>query len=123
MVKSTTLGQKHIVCEKTFYKETGREKNFFFGKCSECDGKKSMIVSDDTIVAEGSGDFFMNLGNKRLNASKKVAKNVLRNPGRALEIRASVCTAFATRSPRAAFSSEVINFCDTGRGLYFGKVV
>ena len=33
-----------------------------------------MIVSDDTIKAEGLGDFFINLGKKGLNVSKKMAK-------------------------------------------------
>ena len=45
-----------------------------------------MIVSYNTIQAEGLGDFFKNLGKKGLNVSKKMAKNVLKNPGRALEI-------------------------------------
>ena len=40
-----------------------------------------MIVSDNTIQSEGLGDFFKNLGKKRLNVSKKMAKNVLSNPG------------------------------------------
>ena len=40
-----------------------------------------MTVSDDTIKAEGLGDFFKNLGGKGLNVSKKMAKNVLSNPG------------------------------------------
>ena len=33
-----------------------------------------MIVSDNTIQAEGLGDFFKNLGKKSLNVSKKMAK-------------------------------------------------
>ena len=61
-----------------------------------------MTVNDNTIQAEGLGDFFKNLGKKGLNVSKKMAKNVLRNPGRALEIGANVGTAFATGSPKAA---------------------
>ena len=54
-----------------------------------------------------------------------MAKKVLRNPGRALEIGANVGSAFATRSPKAALSSlpEVINFYHTGKGLYLGKLV
>ena len=44
-----------------------------------------------------------------------MAKNVLKNPGRALEIGANVGTAFAFRSPRAALSTllEVISFYHT----------
>ena len=82
-----------------------------------------MTVSDNTIKAEGLGDFFKDLGNKGLNASKKMAKNVLKNPGKALEIGANVGTAFASRNPKAALSSlpEVINFYHTGKGLYLPR--
>ena len=47
-----------------------------------------MIVSDNVIKAEGLGDFLENLGKKGLNVSKKMAKNVLSNPGRALDLTA-----------------------------------
>ena len=43
-----------------------------------CKRRKSMIVSDNTIQAEGLGDFFKNLGKKGLNASKKMAKKSFR---------------------------------------------
>ena len=84
-----------------------------------------MIVSDIMIQAEGLGDFFKNLGKKGLNVSKRMAKNVLKNPGWALEIGSNVGTAFAFRSLTAALSSlpEVINFHHTGKGLYLGKFV
>ena len=36
--------------------------------------KKSMTVSDNTTVAEGLGDFFENLGKKRLNVPKRWQK-------------------------------------------------
>ena len=82
-----------------------------------------MIVSDNVIQAEGLGDFFKNLGKKGLNVSKKMAKNVLKNPGRALEIGANVGTAFVSRNPKAALTSlpEVINFYHTGKGLYLPR--
>ena len=87
--------------------------------------KNSTAVSDNTIVSEGLGDFFKNLGKKELNVSKKMAINVLEKPGRAVEIGATVGTAFASRSPKAALSSfpDVINFYHTGRRLYLEKVV
>ena len=46
-------------------------------------------------------------------------------PGRALEMEAHVGSAFVSRSPDAALSSllEVVNFSDTGKGLYFCKFV
>ena len=85
--------------------------------------KKSMIVSDNVIQAEGLCDFFKNLGKKGLNVSKKMAKNVLKKPGRALEIGANVGTAFASRNPKAALTPlpEVINFYHTGKGLYLPR--
>ena len=84
-----------------------------------------MIVSDTTIKAEALSSFFKNLGKISAKAGKKIYTNVLENPGRALEIGANVATAAASRSPKAALSSlpEVINFHQTGNGLYLVKFV
>ena len=114
---------KNITGEITTNKKTGRQIKLLVGKCVICNGKKSMIVSDNTIQAEGLGDFFKKLGKKGINVSKKMAKNVLKNPGRALEIGANVGTAFASRNPKAALTSlpEVINFYHTGKGLYLPR--
>ena len=74
-----------------------------------------MPVSDNTIVAKGLKEFFETFGKKGLNVSQKVAKSVLKIPGRTL----------GSLSPKAALSSlpEVINFYHTGKGLYLGKFV
>ena len=95
------------------------------GKCAVCNRKTSMIVSDNTFQAEGLSGFFKNLGRTSARAGKKLATNVLKNPGRALEITSDIATAAATKSPKAALSTlpEVINFYHTGRGLYLGKFV
>ena len=116
-------GTTNIVGEIRNNKKTGKEVKLLVGKCVICNRKKSMIVSDNVIQAEGLGDFFKNLGKKGLNVSKKMAKNVLKNPGRALEIGANVGTAFASRNPKAALTSlpEVINFYHTGKGLYLPR--
>ena len=84
-----------------------------------------MIVSDYTIEAEGLGNFFKNLGKKSLNVSKKMLKNVLKNPSRALDITANIATAAATRNPKNVMSTipELITFYNTGKGLYLGKIV
>ena len=118
-------GTKNIIGEITINKKTGREIKLLVGKCVICNRKKSMIVSDNTIQAEGLGDFFKNLGKISAKAGKKLAKNVLSNPGRALDLTAKVATAAATKSPKAALSTlpEVINFYHTGKGLYLGKFV
>ena len=77
------------------------------------------------MVAEGLGDFFKNIGTKGLNASKKMAKNVLKNPGRALDIIANIATPAASRNPKAVLTTlpELITFYTTGRGLNLGKFV
>ena len=67
---------KNIVGERTFNEKTGKEIKLLVGNWVICDKQKSMIVSDNVIQAEGLGDFFKNLGKKRLNASRKMAKNV-----------------------------------------------
>ena len=87
------------------------------GQCSICKRKKSMVVSNITIQAEGLGSFFKNLGRISTKAGKKLATNVLKNPGGALEITSNIATAAATKSPKAALSSlpEVINFYHTGK--------
>ena len=84
-----------------------------------------MIVSDNIIQAESLGDFFKNLGKISAKAGKKLAKNVLSNPGRALDLTAKIATAAATKSPKAALSTlpEVFNFYHTGKGIYLGKFV
>ena len=82
-------------------------------------------MNDNTIEAEGLGDFFKNVGKRRLNVSKKMAKNVPKNPSRALDIKANIALAAASRSLKKVLSAlpEVINFYHTGEGLYRGKFV
>ena len=118
-------GTKNIVGEIRNNKKTGKEVKLLVGKCMICDRKKSMIVSDCVIQAEGLGSFFKCLGKISAKAGKKLAKNVLSNPGRALDLTARMATAAATKSPKAALSTlpEVINFYHTGKGLYLGKFV
>ena len=74
-------GTKNITGEITINKKTGREIKLLVGKSVICNRKKSMIVSDNTIQAEGLGDFFKNLGKLSAEAGKKLATNVLKNPG------------------------------------------
>ena len=84
-----------------------------------------MIVSDNVIQAEGLGDFFKNLGKKGISVTKKMAKNVLSNPGRALDLTAKIATAAACRNSKQALSTlpELITFYNSGKGLYLGKFV
>ena len=118
-------GTKNITGEITVNKKTGREIKLLVGKCVICNRKKSMIVSDNTIQAEGLGDFFKKLGKVSGKAAKKLTTNALKNPSRFLEIGANVATAAVSKNPKAALSAlpEVINFYHTGKGLYLGKFV
>ena len=118
-------GTKNIIGEITLNKKTGREIKLLVGQCSICNRKKSMIVSNNTIQADGLGSFFKNLGRISAKAGKNLPTNVIKNSGRALEITSNIATAAATKSPKAALSSlpEVINFYHTGKSLYLGKFV
>ena len=115
-------GTKNFVGEIRHNEKTNKEVKLLVGKCIICNGKKSMIVSDNVIQAEGLSSFFKNLGKISAKAGKKLAKNVLSNPGRALDLTAKIATA---KIPKAALSTlpEVINFYHTGKGLYLGKFV
>ena len=123
---SYCVGGRHRSSTKNIYGDiTSKRSKVLIGFCSICNRKKSMTVSDDTIKAEGLGDFFKNLGKKALNTSKKMAKNVLSNPGRALDITAKIATAAVSRNFKQALSTlpELITFYNTGKGLYLGKFV
>ena len=69
-INSYCVGQKHysgtknIVGEKTFIKKTRGKIMLLVGQCSLCNGKETMIVSHNTIEAEGLSYFFQNLGKK-----------------------------------------------------------
>ena len=123
---SYCVGGRHRSATKNIYGNvTSKGSKVLIGYCSICNRKKSMTVSDNTIKAEGLGSFFKNLGKISSKAGKKLATNVLKNPGRALEIGANIATAAAAKSPKAALSTlpEVINFYHTGKGVYLGKFV
>ena len=113
---------KNIVGDITTNKKSGKEVKLLVGKCAICNRKKTMIVSDNVIQAEGLGDFLKNLGKISAKAGKKLAKNVLSNPGRALDLTAKIATAAASRNSKQALSTlpELITFYNTRKGLYLG---
>ena len=87
--------------------------------------EKSMIVSDNTIQAEGLSDFFKNLCKKGLNVSKKMVKYVFKNHSKALDITANIPTGAVFKNFKNVMSAllELITFYKTGRGLYLSKIV
>ena len=54
-----------------------------------------------------------------------MAKNVLKNPTRALDFTANIATAAASRNPKNVMSTlpELITFYNTGKRIYLGKFV
>ena len=54
-----------------------------------------------------------------------MAKNVLKNPGWALNFTANIATAPASRNPEVVMPTlpKLITFYNTGKGLYLGKIV
>ena len=123
---SYCVGGKHysatinIRGDITQNKKTGVPVKLLRGTCSTCKRNKSLIVSDQTIQAEGLGDFFRGIG----KAAKSVGKKILNNPGRALELAANIGTAAASKNPRmiAATAPDFIKFVHQGKGLYLGKI-
>ena len=123
---SYCVGGRHRSSRIKIYGDiTSKGSKVLIGYCSVCNRKKSMTVSDNTIKAEGLGSFFKNLGKISSKACKKLAKNVINNPGRALDLISKITTTVTTKSPKAALSTlpEVINFYHTGKCLYLGKFV
>ena len=123
---SYCVGGKHysattnIRGDITQNKKTGAAVKLLRGTCSSCKRNKSLIVSDQTIQAEGLGDFFRGIG----KAAKNVGKKILNNPGRALELAANIGTAAASKNPRmiAATAPDIIKFVHQGNVLYLGKI-
>ena len=123
---SYCIGGRHKSSTKRIYGDIfSKGSKVLIGYCSICNRKKSMTLSDNTIKTEGLGSFFKNLGKISSKAGKKLATNVLNNPGRALDLTAKIATAAASRNSKQALSTlpELITFYNTGKGLYLVKVV
>ena len=123
---SYCVGGKHysatinIRGDITQNEKTGAPVKLLRGTCSSFKRNKSLIVSDQTIQAEGLGDFFRGIG----KAAKSVGKKILNNPGRSLELAANIGTAAASKNLRmiAATAPDIIKFVHQGKGLYLGKI-
>ena len=122
---SFCVGGRHRSAAVNIYGDIPKGSEVVIGHCSICNRDKSLTVSDNTIVEKNLGDFSKSLVKKRLNASKNMAKHVLKIPVWALDIKANVASAIVSRNPQAASSTlpEVINFFHTGNGLHLGKLV
>ena len=106
------LEEDILLLQKNIYGDiTSKGSEVLISYCSVLNRKISMTVSDNTIQAEGLGRFIKKMVRNFAEAGKKLATNVLKNPGRALKITSHNATAAATKSPKAALSSlpEVIH--------------
>ena len=97
--------------QKVYGDTTSKGSEVLIGYCSICKKQISMTVSDNILVAEGFGDFKY-LAKRRIFQSKKMAKKLLLNQGRALDFTGNIATAATSRNPNVALStlSELITF-------------
>ena len=112
------VGGRQIYSTLKIYGDITRNgSKVLFGFCSICNRKKSMTANDKTIKADGLGDFFETLGEKDNNVSKKMARNVLKNPSRALDITANIATEATYRNPTNVMSTlpELKTFYNSGK--------
>ena len=89
--------------------KTGKKvKLLLTRKCVTCKQNKSVIVSDQTIQAEGLSNFFSSIG----KAAKNVGKKILNNPGSALELAANIGNVAASKNRKfiEAIALEVVRF-------------
>ena len=65
------------------------------------------------------------MGRNSAKGGKKIATNVMKNPGTALEIGAKIGSAAVIKNPKAAPSTipDVIKSHHTGKGFHQGKKV
>ena len=64
---SNFVGGRHRPATINIFGDTTSKcSKILFGRCSICNRKKSVTVSDNTKQAEILGDFFKNLGKKRI---------------------------------------------------------
>ena len=99
VAKKHYYGTINIVGGIIFIKKTGEKIKLLIGRCSICNRKKSVILSDNTIAAGDLGDLFRSLGKNSLKVGKKLTKNALKYSGRALDITANVASAVVFGKP------------------------
>ena len=119
------FGTKNIVGEIKFNRKTGKDIKLLVGQCLICNKRETMIVSDNRIPVEGLSSFFQIIGRSSARAGKKVATNILKNPGRPLETTSNIATSALSKKPNNLLSTlpEVMNFYHTGTSFYLGKFV
>ena len=85
---SYCVGGRHRSATTYVYGDkTSESSEVLIGQFSICNRKKTLTVSDNRITGERFGGFLKSLVTKRHNVSKKMAKNVLKNPGTARKLK------------------------------------
>ena len=113
---SYSVGVRNISATKNIHGDiTTKGSKVIIGFCSICNIKKTMTLFDKNVVSESLSNFFKNFKNyskEGLNVSKKVAKNMLKYPRRALDITAYVPSAVGSRNPKQVLPTlpEMIKF-------------
>ena len=94
-----------------------------FGECVKCNGKNSMTVFAFTLATEILSKFSKNPGKRFAKAGKRMAVKILISPQKALEVKAEFDRAAVSINSKADWLTvrEVINFYQTGKGLFLGK--
>ena len=124
---SYCVGGRHRSATTKIYGDiTSKGSKVLLAFCSICIRKKNVwlfliiqyMQKDWVVFSKFWYEFLLKL-------LKKLASNILKNPGRALEIGAKIGTAFSSRNLKATLTTllEVINFYHKGRGIDFGKFV
>ena len=100
---SSCVGGRHRSATKSIHGSiTSKGSKKLIGFCSNCNRKKSLTVSVNTMKTDGFASFFSNLGKVSAETGIKLTTNALKNPSRFLKIGAHVATAAASNNSRAA---------------------
>ena len=95
--------------------------------CHRCNKNKSLPYTQQQLEMEGEGikKFFKNVWNKALKpVGKHVGKNIINNPGRALQVASQVGAAASSRNPNAIMNAgmQLGQFGFSGKGVRIGEL-
>ena len=109
---SFCFGRRHRSSTRLIYGDVTSERSkVLIGFCSICNRKKAVTVSDK-VQSDDLDGFLKILRKVSARAGNISATNVLKNPGRTLEVTSIFASAAATKKTKAALSllPQVINF-------------
>ena len=109
---------------KIFGVQTSKGSKVLIGSSSICSRKKCVTVRYNTIQVDGLNNFFLNLGKVSDRAGKKLATNVSRKPGRALEITSNIVTMSQLKTLKQLYQHypKCSNFITPEKGFTLGNL-